>query len=728
MAKKNKSQPSSPQPETSSSPSAPLPSSPSAPGRSSTAAHVTPSWLPPIGSKAYYLLLALVAVLILGPLGGVTAAYMNFSLGFFIGGQVLAGILGSVVTLGYGPEGKHGANYMQTMAASVSSMAAMGVLIQAMVWLGMEQPPTWQLIVFFLCIGMFGVGVGMLYTPILVDKLKLTYPSGLAVANILRALTDPEILKKSVGKLVGGIAGGIGLSWIVYAGSAFWEWVNSVADSAKAKLPDAVSSPMNYVAAFSTATFGGGMIVGARISASAILVGGAGLMLTPWLQTHGYVDALGNQHMWLGEHDPFRKIGFIFALGTILGAAIIDLTLLAFDFVKRAKGGGGGAEVVSDGQKTNVKMLLVWVLFWAFALVVVANQMLNVPVAWVLFAIGMAFLFLMINGISQGITDQNPISSAFVVTVLIMAAAGLREPIVGLLAGSILLISCTVGVDMQQDRSTGARLGSNRSIQFRYQMLGVVMGAILAVGMTTVFLKSYPILTKNAFEHPELRETAEGRKWQSAMTFKFVGILELTKDPTKDATKDPQEAKKIAAANESKAAATVNVMMLGIAIGVIIQAIRKVLQKSKRYQKWRTLSSFNKTIDFIVDALLLASPYASSFGGFVEFPTSLWFGLGGIFASVFNWVEARKAKAVGGSPGEGEEQIEDMSTTSLVGGGLIAGEALFFLTIGIIGMVAGGALDGLLPVAPEVLVEVIGGVFLVGIVGFVLRGVLTTKV
>ena len=98
------------------------------------------------GSPGYYALLAGVAIFILGPLGGVTAAYMNFSLGFFIGGQVLAGILGSVVTLWYGPDGKHGANYMQTMAASVSGMAAMGVLIQAMVWLGMPEPPAWQLI------------------------------------------------------------------------------------------------------------------------------------------------------------------------------------------------------------------------------------------------------------------------------------------------------------------------------------------------------------------------------------------------------------------------------------------------------------------------------------------------------------------------------------------------------------------------------------------------------
>jgi hypothetical protein len=50
---------------------------------------------------------------------------------FFYWGQVLAGILGSIVTLPYGPEGKHGANYMQTMAASVAGMCGLRVLIQA---------------------------------------------------------------------------------------------------------------------------------------------------------------------------------------------------------------------------------------------------------------------------------------------------------------------------------------------------------------------------------------------------------------------------------------------------------------------------------------------------------------------------------------------------------------------------------------------------------------------
>jgi len=182
-------------------------------------------FLPRIGSPGYHLLLGAVAILILGPLGGISAAFMNFSIGFFLGGQVLAGILGSIVTLPYGPEGKHGANYMQTMAASVAAMCGLGVLIQAMVWLGLPQPPAWQLVLCFMCIGMFGVGIGMFYTPVLVDRMQLPFPSGFAVANILRALTDKDLLKRSVAKLGGGMGTGylvglfsLNISWFARFG------------------------------------------------------------------------------------------------------------------------------------------------------------------------------------------------------------------------------------------------------------------------------------------------------------------------------------------------------------------------------------------------------------------------------------------------------------------------------------------------------------------------------
>src|SRR5258707_2339250 len=123
-------------------------------------------WVPVQGTWKYHALLIAFGVLVLGPLGGVAASYMNFSLGFFVGGQVLAGILGSTVTYGYGADGKHGANYMQTAAASVAGMSAMGVLIQAMIWMGLPQPPVWQMVPYMLCIGMFRARVGMALTPI----------------------------------------------------------------------------------------------------------------------------------------------------------------------------------------------------------------------------------------------------------------------------------------------------------------------------------------------------------------------------------------------------------------------------------------------------------------------------------------------------------------------------------------------------------------------------------
>jgi uncharacterized oligopeptide transporter (OPT) family protein len=583
-------------------------------------------FLPPIGSIRYHLMLGAIAIFILGPLGGVTASYMNFSLGFFVGGQVLAGILGSTVTYFYGPEGKHGANYMQTMAASVASMSAMGVLLQAMIWLGLPEPPVWQLVLYFLCIGMFGVGVGMLYTPLLVDKLNLTFPSGLAVANILRALTDKNLLKRSVSQLGGGILAGFGGGYFVDK----IEWLGKTG--------------------ISTSTLGAGMIVGARISVPAIVVGFIGLQLTPWLRSIG----------WLGVHDPWRKIGFIIALGTILGAAIVDLTLIFRQAIAKIRGTATGPAVeappTEEWKKTNTRAMILWAAFWGVALIIVATTVLNVPALFVLFAIGLVFVFLLINGISLGISDSNPISSAFVVSVILMSLIGLKDPGVGLMAASILLISTAVGCDMQQDRSTGWRLGTPRNMQFRYQVIGIFMGAIMAVVMAKIFMKAYPVLMVDTFSHPEQKVA----QWQSAMTYKFVGALDsLT------TTGGPQ----------------IKALLIGIGIGLFTEICRKLLKANEAYQKFK---KSNVAADFVIDAILLPSPYASSFGGFVEWLTALWYGIGGIASSLFNTVSERMAA---GKP-KNDDLPEDMSTMSLLGGGLIAGDSLAALALGIIGLLS----------------------------------------
>jgi len=587
------------------------------------------AWLPRVNTWRYHALLLALGILVLGPLGGVTASYMNFSLGFFVGGQVLAGLLGSVVTFGYGAEGKHGANYIQTAAASVAGMSAMGVLIQAMVWMGMPQPPVWQLMLYMLCIGMFGAGVGMLYTPILVDRMQLTYPSGLAVANILRALTDPVLLRRSVAKLGGGI--GLGLAGGVAA--------------AKVALLGVIE--------LSTSTLGAGMLVGARIGIPAAVAGLTGWLLVPHFVTIG----------WLKDGDPARKIMFLIALGTIMGAAVVDFALIFWQAAQRLRGLGAATPVPpqADWQRVHTGRMVAWVVCWGAGVVATGCWVLGQPVGYMLLAVALVFLFTLVNGISLGVSDSNPISSAFVVAVVIMAGLGLKDPVVGLMAGTVLLVSVSVAGDMQQDRSTGWRLGTSRVLQFRYQVAGIAVGALAAVGFAKLFMAAYPVLL---LDQTVMKAGEQPSDWSAAMTYKFVGVLRsLTDDKPYQRT----------------------AIWVGVAAGFAVELARKLI---KRWPAWQRLAQGGKAgfaADFLLDSVLLPSPYAWSFGGFVNLHTSLWFAAGGMVSSAWNtFARTRGQGAKTGSP----DVPEDMSSASLLGGGLIAGDALAALGLGIVGLMS----------------------------------------
>src|SRR5207247_5427337 len=127
------------------------------------------------------------------------------------------------------------------------------------------------------------------------------------------------------------------------------------------------------------------------------------------------------------------------------------------------------AKTAEDWKRVDVVQLVLWVVFWGATTVLVGSQVLRQPVFFLAVAVGLSFLFMLVNGISQGISDWNPLSSAFVVSVFMLVSLGLNNPSIGLLCAAIVIVSCNVGCDMQQDRSTGWRLGTHRVAQFRYQ-------------------------------------------------------------------------------------------------------------------------------------------------------------------------------------------------------------------------------------------------------------------
>ncbi|HET9653375.1 MAG TPA: hypothetical protein VFP36_14340, partial [Usitatibacter sp.] len=171
-----------------------------------------------------------------------------------------------------------------------------------------------------------------------------------------------------------------------------------------------------------------------------------------------------------------------------------------------------------------------------------------------------------------------------------------------------------------------------------------------------LFMSAYPILLEDQTRMSAAQQSA---RWTSAMTYKFVGVLRSLTDPK------PYQ---------------ITAIWVGVGIGFAIELARKVIKASAAYRRFVKGSRAGFATDFVLDAFLLPSPYAFSFGGFVNLHTSLWFGGGGVVASAFNSVFGGKRRAA--------NVPEDMSSTSLFGGGLIAGDALAALGIGIAGLVA----------------------------------------
>ena len=101
----------------------------------------------------------------------------------------------------------------------------------------------------------------------------------------------------------------------------------------------------------SASTVGAGFIVGARIAIPALVVALIGLAVKPYLISIG----------WLGANDPYRKIGFIISLGTILGAAALDITLILIEAAKRFKNQQAPTAADPDWKRVNMIRLLLWI-------------------------------------------------------------------------------------------------------------------------------------------------------------------------------------------------------------------------------------------------------------------------------------------------------------------------------------------------------------------------------
>ena len=369
-----------------------------------------------------------------------------------------------------------------------------------------RRPGSWSL--YFCCIGMFGVGVGMLYTPILVDRMQLDVPVR-ATRSPTSCARSPTcaLLKRSIAKLGGGTL--------------------------------APASPAASALSFVARRPGSARIGLLRLDARrrhdrrrAHRRPGAGrgrhrrCALTPWLRAA----SAGSD-----AHDPFRKIGFIVALGMILGAAIVDMSHARGAGGARAVRRGAGAPAASRGLEADRHARARRLGRRSGARRIVAGRRRGCCTSRCVLRADRRRRWCSCSCWSTASRSAsrtaNPISSAFVVTVFILPRSGYAIPIVGLMCAAILLgrPPASAATCSRTARPAGAS-APTASIQFRYQVDRHRAWARCWRGAgAAVHDAPTRSCASNQFAHPD---TPGVEKWQSAMTFKFVGALDGLTHPS----------------------------------------------------------------------------------------------------------------------------------------------------------------------------------------------------
>lgn len=515
--------------------------------------------------------------LLLALLAAISAAYMNLKLGYYLGGSIMAGVLGSSLAILYKEKVTHLANYIQTMASASGSIAGLVVIQQANYWLTGEFLSIPSFFLFLTFAAMYGSHVGAIFTPVLIDRWQLKYPSGFAVAALIQELVNPENLKKSIRKLS-----------LSFTCSFIFPLLN-------------LSSKSLLLSTLSIATIGAGLIAGLEIAFPALLMSLAGEFLFTGILTDYEI---------INPGEPFQKAGFIYGLSLIASAALIKLTGLLIQ-----------AKISGVKSSSTPLRSFIPLLFSANGLLFILIIAFNLPLQNAMIALIFSFIFIAVNGIATGVSDFNPISSAFLISVIVSQLIFPVSPPISLIIGSVVLIATSVGVDMQQDMATGKILQTERKRQKQFQLAGILAGGAFSLLLSHLFFQGFP----------ELLSGWATDEWQSVMTTKIVTAVGI---------------------NEINSGFLILVFS-GFATSLILLLMRYyVFDKLKKQG--------------LLMNILIPTPFAISFGAFVQWHFTLWFALGGIASYLIERLST--------------DQHSAERTRAIIGAGFISGEAMYFLT------------------------------------------------
>jgi putative OPT family oligopeptide transporter len=461
--------------------------------RAETAA--PPSAAPRVERRRELTVRAVVFGCVVGAVLSAGNIYSGLKTGFIDGGGITAALLAfaffaMIKRLSPAAFGARENNIAQTTASSAAVMGFAIGLPSAFPALGLmgHTFPGWALAGWGIAIGVVGIFVASTLREKLVVKERLPFPTGAATAEVILTIgAARQTAMRRAQLLIGTAALAMAFAWfrdgrpsLIPQTTMFGGVVLGVA-----------LSQVTVGIAWSPLMVSTGMLMGTRASVSMFIGGLVGWVgLAPWLvHTHlvpgSTYSNLNGWLIWPG-------------VGMLLAGSLVPLVLdwrglvRSFSdlagFVSRAPDGAPAAE--RPATVPGAKTLLAGAVVLLFALGVGVFH-----VGIIVSVVGLVFAVVLANacGRTAGETDYAPTGAFGTITQLALGGSGV--------VGSVLGGSIVAGAAAQTSQTlwafkAGERLGASPRAQLTAQLIGAVVGSVVAVPTYYVLVRAYGIATE----------------------------------------------------------------------------------------------------------------------------------------------------------------------------------------------------------------------------------------
>lgn len=428
--------------------------------------------------------------------------YSGLILGFTTPGSAIAAIVGWGVLRGILRRGTIVENNVNQTIASGLTMTGAGMIFTIPVlYLMGTHHSTVQIVLAAVAGAFLGVVVIVPFRKQMIDIDRLTFPSGTAVAAIIKS--PAAGIRKSLILLAGFVIGGaIHLSTQLASLGGENLLPERIDPGPALGLPPYVGTVVT-ISMFSLAA---GYITGRN--GLVVLSGGAlaSWIVPPLLVALGWIP----QGIDARELLPYlrREVNAHTGVGMLLGGALTGV-VLAFPILKIAFSRIARPQVSQAAEEVSPK-LLGYLFVLAFALlsfITISVSELPWVTSLLISVVGMAWIIAagLIISQSTGLTDFSPISGMAIVAVTLILLLSKGSVLVAITMGTATCVASAQCADIMHDLKTGHLVGNRPRSQILGQLFTSWLGAPVCILVMLLLLRTFGLGEGSPISAPQAR-------------------------------------------------------------------------------------------------------------------------------------------------------------------------------------------------------------------------------